>query len=88
MIHEVLRLQGQMGNCGFPINQPEGYFNMTCSRCQGFMVGKQLFDLGDVLIHINVWRCTNCGDITDQVILTNRQAKGVFSESPTNHQVA
>ncbi|UCE63026.1 MAG: hypothetical protein JSU59_09120 [Nitrospirota bacterium] len=61
---------------------------MTCSRCPGFMVQERVFDLLDVSIHTDVWRCTNCGDITDQVILSNRQAKGIIWESPTIHQAA
>ena len=60
---------------------------MTCIRCQGFMVQERLFDLLDVPIHNDVWRCTNCGDITDQVILTNRQAKEVIPDT-TIHQAA
>ncbi len=52
------------------------------------MVQERLVDLMDVSIHIDVWRCTNCGDITDQVILTHRQAEEVFPESPAIHQAA
>jgi hypothetical protein len=52
------------------------------------MVQERLFVSLDAYIQTDVWRCTNCGDITDKVILTNRQAKGVTSEFPKMNQAA
>ena len=52
------------------------------------MVQERIFNVLDVSIHNDVWRCTNCGDRTDQVILTNRQAKGVNPEPPMIQQAA
>ena len=52
------------------------------------MVQERLFDLLNAYIHTDVWRCTNCGDITDKVILTNRKAKEVSSDTPKINQAA
>ena len=56
---------------------------MTCLRCHGFMVQHRLYDLLDAYIHTDVWHCTNCGDMTDKVILNNRQTQTVHSDTPT-----
>ena len=52
---------------------------MTCSRCHGFMVQERLYDLQDTSIHTDAWRCTNCGDLADSIILKNREAHRVRS---------
>ena len=40
---------------------------MSCLRCDGFLVSDYWPGLNVKLV-----RCLNCGDITDEVILTNR----------------
>jgi hypothetical protein len=46
-----------------------------CSRCGGLMVIEQGFDLLDRGGHFDVraWRCVQCGEFIDPVILQNRQ---------------
>ena len=61
---------------------------MNCSRCQGFLVPERLYDFLNAVPHIDVWRCTNCGDITDKVILTNRQATEASVIFPKMNQAA
>ena len=39
---------------------------MSCARCQGFMVCER-----DETHWMN-WRCINCGDHFDSVVMTNR----------------
>jgi hypothetical protein len=46
-----------------------------CSRCGGLMVIEQGFDLLDRGGHFDfrAWRCVQCGEFIDAVILQNRQ---------------
>ncbi len=47
----------------------------SCFRCGGFLVSEYCFDLletGD--IDICTWRCLQCGDLVDSVILQNRNS--------------
>ena len=48
---------------------------MRCQRCQGYMISDQFMDLRNVSgeIDFNGWRCLNCGDITDPVIVRHHQ---------------
>lgn len=50
---------------------------MTCERCQGLMVGKQMCDLlgtgGNLCVE--GFRCLLCGNITDATILENSEAR-------------
>ena len=65
---------------------------MTCPRCQGFMIGEGYegtsVDTGES--GFAAWRCVNCGDVVDSVILAHRrQASGVRHEAlPTVRQGA
>ncbi len=47
---------------------------MRCTRCQGLMVRDHFYDLLDDSGHLSIrgWRCVNCGNILDRVILRNR----------------
>ena len=58
---------------------------MTCSRCQGFMVGHRFVDLessgNDSFVG---WRCTNCGNVEDAQMLQNR-ARQPSPDSPSRH---
>ncbi len=47
---------------------------MRCVRCQGLMVRDHFYDLLDDtgLLSIRGWRCVNCGNILDPLILRNK----------------
>jgi len=45
---------------------------MKCHRCGSVMVSERFYGLDE---HFLGWRCVLCGEIIDQVILENRQAK-------------
>lgn len=46
---------------------------MTCQRCEGLMVEDRFFDFQDSRIQNNqAWRCVNCGEVTDMIIVRNR----------------
>ncbi len=47
---------------------------MNCARCQGFMMSQTYEDLEDDTgqISLSAWRCFNCGEVVDPLILTNR----------------
>ena len=42
---------------------------MKCPRCSGVMSYEKFYSSNESLFG---WRCINCGDIVDQVILENR----------------
>ena len=48
---------------------------MTCSRCQGFMIGEGYYgtpiDSGEP--SFSAWRCVNCGEVVDPVITAHRR---------------
>lgn len=48
---------------------------MRCQRCQGWMISDHFMDLRNVSGEIDFkgWRCLNCGDITDSVIVRHHQ---------------
>jgi len=45
---------------------------MKCHRCGSVMVFERFYGPGE---HFLGWRCIQCGEIIDQVILENRQAR-------------
>ncbi len=49
--------------------------DMRCLRCQGCLVTVHMLDLLDETgqIIITGWRCMNCGDIQDELILSHRR---------------
>jgi len=49
---------------------------MRCQRCQGCMVRDFFLDVMNVSgeMDFNGWRCVNCGNITDPVIVQHRDA--------------
>jgi len=51
---------------------------MRCQRCQGCMVRDFFLDVMNVSgeMDFNGWRCVNCGNITDPVIVHHRNANG------------
>lgn len=42
---------------------------MTCRRCQGFMYDGFLAEANGIYV---VKKCANCGEVLDEVILSNR----------------
>jgi hypothetical protein len=47
--------------------------SMTCHRRRGLLVKDQCYGLLDHCLSLTVSRCISCGNITDPVILRNRQ---------------
>ena len=52
---------------------------MRCQRCQGYMISDHFMDLLNVSGEIDFkgWRCLNCGDITDSVIVRHHQLAAI-----------
>jgi hypothetical protein len=46
---------------------------MTCPKCKGIMAKEDLYVSSDQVIIPDVFRCINCGEIIDPVILENRK---------------
>jgi hypothetical protein len=48
---------------------------MDCKRCQGLMVSDAFIDMDDDSGHLwlGVWRCVNCGEVTDLGVAQNRR---------------
>ena len=55
---------------------------MTCQRCQGLIIMEdRFFDFPDISIENNpAWRCVNCGEVTDIVIVRNRSVQSRTSD--------
>ena len=45
---------------------------MNCSKCQGLMVNDRVFDPEEAIFDLSIWRCLNCGETVDPLILQNR----------------
>ena len=52
---------------------------MDCERCNGWMMPERRvgYSAGDELILGLPWRCVNCGNVVDSVIIRNRAARVV-----------
>ena len=50
---------------------------MTCLRCSGLMVMERFEDFQDDagVMNFHAWHCLICGEILDQVIITNRRGQ-------------
>jgi hypothetical protein len=50
---------------------------MRCQRCHGFMISDHFMDTLNVSGEMNFkgWRCLNCGDIVDPVIVRHHQVE-------------
>jgi hypothetical protein len=48
---------------------------MTCTRCDGLMMLERYQDILDEAgeINFNAWHCLSCGEVVDQVIVSNRR---------------
>ncbi len=49
----------------------------VCDRCGGLMVSETVYELNG-----KCWRCLNCGERVDLVILEHRRKGGADSSSP------
>jgi hypothetical protein len=59
---------------------------MRCRRCQGLMVWDRFIDLAQTdLLWAFGWRCVNCGEVLDAVILSHRGPAGTLPE-PTHKE--
>lgn len=56
---------------------------MKCPRCRGLMVHYWFIDLFDETgqEHRDGWRCVNCGELLDPVILQNEARRSVKSST-------
>ncbi|UCE62829.1 MAG: hypothetical protein JSU59_08055 [Nitrospirota bacterium] len=54
---------------------------MKCTRCQGLMVLDKIYDPDGQFLHIDVWRCLNCGETLDPTILQARKEKKTKDET-------
>ena len=47
---------------------------MKCHRCGGLMTSDQFSDLlNSTELLFDGWRCVNCGEIVDDIVLQNRE---------------
>jgi hypothetical protein len=54
---------------------------MRCMRCQGLMVWVRFLDLAQTdLLWAFAWRCVNCGEVLDAVILSHRRHARLLRE--------
>ena len=49
---------------------------MRCQRCQGWMITDHFMDVLNVggQMDFRGWRCLNCGDITDPIIVRHNKS--------------
>ena len=54
---------------------------MRCKWCQGYMIHEHFMDILNVSGEMDFkgWRCLNCGDITDALIVSHRQSAACAS---------
>lgn len=47
---------------------------MPCTRCGGWMTPDQFMDLlNSTELMFDGWRCVNCGEVVDPLVLQNRE---------------
>jgi len=45
---------------------------MNCPRCEGLLMSDQVYNADEAVYVLSIWRCLNCGDTFDSIILQNR----------------
>ncbi len=45
---------------------------MNCPRCEGLLLSDQVYTPEEALYVLSIWRCLNCGENFDSMILHNR----------------
>ena len=56
---------------------------MNCPRCEGLLMSDQVYNPEEALYVLSIWRCLNCGESFDPMILQNRtcqEQKGVTEQ--------
>ena len=56
---------------------------MTCQRCHGLMVNDRVFDVEAQFLELPIWRCVNCGESLDPILMRNRQSQDQHSKTLT-----
>ena len=54
---------------------------MNCPRCEGLLMSDQVYNADEGLYVLSIWRCLNCGESFDSMILKNRttqKEKGIM----------
>jgi hypothetical protein len=46
---------------------------MNCPRCEGLLMSDQVYNQDEVMHVLAIWRCLNCGENFDSMILHNRK---------------
>ena len=49
---------------------------MNCPRCQGLLISDHLYNKDESLYVLSIWRCLNCGETFDSMIIRNRTNQG------------
>ncbi len=57
---------------------------MNCPRCEGLLMSDQVYNADEALYVLSIWRCLNCGETFDSMVLRNRiqQKKKGIMERP------
>ena len=69
----------------YPVPNSGAFQNIqTCTRCGGLLIREGLFDLYDDTGHMRrwAWRCVQCGDIVDSLILKHRMGVSLPALNP------
>jgi len=45
---------------------------MNCPRCEGLLMSDQVYNQDEAMYVLSIWRCLNCGETFDSMILQNR----------------
>ncbi len=45
---------------------------MNCPRCEGLLMSDQVFNQDEAMYVLAIWRCLNCGENFDSLVLQNR----------------
>jgi hypothetical protein len=48
---------------------------MNCPRCQGLLISDYLYNKDEALYVLSIWRCLNCGETFDPMIIRNRASQ-------------
>ena len=60
---------------------------MNCPRCHGLMVYDRVYGPEEIMLELPIWRCLNCGETVDPLILQNR-LKQEREANPTETKAA
>ncbi len=46
---------------------------MNCPRCEGLLMSDQVYNADEAMHVLAIWRCLNCGENFDSMLLQNRK---------------